>query len=210
MQQLAQPANTQSQVIYSKGQPKMIGLIQIDSFDKEDFQRTAEVTQYPVGDSMTISDNMVLDPDEIQVNGVVGPVSLFDTQIGSSQRVINVYEELSKLMDAMQTVTLVTGLQVRSDVVISGFHVARDATSGQSLIFDMTFKQVVIVKSQSVTIPSAQLPGSQNADGSVNSTGAQAQGTQDKGNQQAKTVNAFMQGEIDGYQKSHGGTLPGL
>jgi hypothetical protein len=170
-----------------------------------------------VEDGSTISDNAVEDPDELTISGVVGSASLLSpvasiASIASSsngisawiQRPLDVDQALLKLKSARQPVTVVTGLRVYSSMMIDDYRVRRDSRTGAALVFTIQFHQIVIVKSQTTTVPAGQIGGG---------VGPQVQSGVGAGNQNTiqppdpvkSTVKLNVQSAAEGFKQGSGG-----
>lgn len=184
-------------LFFSARIPKTIGGVQIDGFVREGHSRSTKTTEYPVEDGDTITDHIVVLPDELSIEGMVGPtmVEVLSSNPASS-RILDTYQQIRALVDAREPVSIATGLKVYQNMVIKEFNVDRDASTGQSLPFTMTLKEIKTVKSQTVYIPASQLGGDS----------AQAQGTSDVGKASAGSVqdNSLMKAYMDGKAKGDG------
>ncbi len=177
------PTEAPAAIVFSMGLPKSIGTILIDAFIDEDHHSVVTVTTSPVEDGSTISDNAIEEPDELIINGVVGAASILNpvASIGSIvagggslssfiSRPLDVDQALYKLKHDRQPVQVVTGLRVYSKMVIADYRVKRNKDTGGALMFTIYLKQIIIVKSQSATVPAAQLGGSSAAQQQAAST----------------------------------------
>lgn len=135
---------------------KSIGSIEIDAFAEEEHGKSASITRYPIEDKSTISDHIVLDPETINIRGIVGTFSLTGAN-GSSNRVRDAYGKIINLMEEKTLISIVTGLRVYSDMFISNFTVPRTAQNGGALNFSMSLQHAVIVSSQVAQIPKTQI-----------------------------------------------------
>jgi hypothetical protein len=144
--------------------PKSIGGFEIDAFLKEHYSYANSVTDIPVEDGSNIADHAVEEALEIQISGFIGkaeftiwegplPKSQSDIQVKDPKtRIRAAYQELLRLKSARQPVDLVTGLDTYHNMVIIGFEIDRDAETGADLPFEMSLKQVKIVKSETTTV----------------------------------------------------------
>lgn len=144
---------TLSSLLFSK---KKIGDIVIDLFETEVHTRTSEVTQYPIESGSTITDHIVNDPIIISVSGIVSdiPTNILGALAGIGEsRANNANEAMNKLIDDKSIVTLVTGLKVYQNMVITNFDVDRSVNTGKTLTFSATLQQVEIVLTELVDVP---------------------------------------------------------
>jgi len=138
--------------ILTKRTSKSIGGIVIDAFVTEGHKRQVDHTEYAIESGSTISDHVRIRPDTLDVSGLL--VVDINKSLGTA------YDSLSALVDKRELVTVVTGLKVYENMVIESLNVDREASTGGSLPFTMTFQRIAIVKSQTATIPKSSLTGS--------------------------------------------------
>lgn len=151
-------ANENARLIFSKGVPKKIGSVQIDAFISEVHTKESTPTRFPVEDGTNISDHVIVAPDGLQINGLIGAAILTSgSEFGN--RALDGFNELSLLLKNKETVTVVTGLKVYTNMIIENFVCNRDSRSGGSLPFSMRLTEIRIVNSQLTTIPKTQLAG---------------------------------------------------
>jgi hypothetical protein len=136
---------------------KSIGGFVIDVFREEKYSFTAETTDIPLEDGSTASDHVVNKPCEIQISAFIGNAEfvVFDgpQQAGDpKERIRAAYYELQRLKTAGEPLTLVTGLDTFRNMVIVSYDISRDVETGSDLPFDMTFKEIRVVKSETVAI----------------------------------------------------------
>lgn len=171
------PGMAPAQILFSLGMPKSIGFIPIDAFPEEDHHSLVTVTTMPVEDGSTISDNAVEEPDELMITGICGPASILNpissiTNIGAAigagvspfqavtSRTLDVDQALYQLKHTRQPVTVVTGLRVYQNMMIMDYRVRRDKDTGGALVFIIQFREIIIVESQTTTVPAGQIGGS--------------------------------------------------
>jgi hypothetical protein len=166
--------------------PKSIGGFAIDAFISEHYSFSNSVTDIPIEDGSTIADHVIENADEIQVKAFIGkteftvwegplPQSTADIAPADPKaRIRAAYYELLRLKRSRQTVDVVMGLGTFHDMVITSFDIDRDVENGADLPFDMSFKRIKKVKSQTTTISAfASKPVMDQAAGSANmGTGA--------------------------------------
>jgi len=174
------PSMAPAQILFSLGMPKSIGFIPIDAFTDEDHHSLVTVTTMPVEDGSTISDNAVEEPDELMITGICGPASLLSpissaVNVGAAigagvsplqaftSRPLDVDQALYALKHARQPVTVITGLRVYQNMMIMDYRVRRDKDTGGALVFIIQLRQIIIVESQTATVPAGQLGGSASA-----------------------------------------------
>lgn len=149
---------------------KSIGGIVIDAFISENYSFPNEATEIPLENGVTITDHVFNKPDEIKIEGFVGVfefeenVTANDAQLeylnkakpDRKERVRFYYNELLRLRNERQPITLVTGLDTYSDMIIMTLDIPRDVETGADLNFTMTLKKLPIIQSETVAINVAE------------------------------------------------------
>jgi hypothetical protein len=143
--------------------PKSIGGFQIDAFINERYSFSNSVTDIPMEDGSHASDHVVENALEIQISGFIGRVEFTAWEGPMSgpsasqakdpkERIKAAYFELLRLKSERQPVDLVTGLDTYPNMVITSFDIDRNASTGMDLPFEMTFKQIRVIKSETTAI----------------------------------------------------------
>lgn len=158
--------------------PVQIGTYVVDAFVSETHQYDSEVTEFPVEQGSAISDNIRPKPVIVTVEGIVSdtPIGrIVDARNGAStdgsafvgtndqataiQRAnaqttpsTDALTAMLAIRDARQPVTIVTTLTRFENMVMTGFSVPRDSTTGAALRFSATFQQITIVSNQRVLV----------------------------------------------------------
>lgn len=189
-----------AQVNFATSRVKTIGGIEVDAFLREQHSRSTQVSDIQVEDGSNISDNAVLDPIPLSIEGIIGPGAASTGSGAPTNRVLEAFNKLDNLWQTAAVISVRTGLKIYDNMMITSFDVDRDASNGQSLPFTMTLKQTRIIKSQTVTIPKAKLGGD---DG----TQKQAQSVADTGRSKAAESQAeWLNGIRKNVRNILGGT----
>ena len=122
---------------------------------------TANVTQYPLESGAFVSDHMQLQPVTISVRAMVGNLML-DPQY-KSEKGTAAWEKLVDLQKTAETVDLITdlGSEIYKNMVITSLSAPRNATVGNSVVFEMEMQQVMFAESvsQAFNPPPPDNPG---------------------------------------------------
>ena len=145
-------------LIFSAGVPKTIGGVLIDAYIQEGHRQTANVTQYPIENGSFIADHVIQRPTVLNIQGLVMRTPI-GTPSPSNTRIFSTFEVLTTLKGLGLPITVVTGLKVYENMIITDFNINRTVGNGQSLPFRMTVQQIQIVQSQTAQIPASQLTG---------------------------------------------------
>lgn len=137
---------------------KGIGNVEIDAFISENHEYRSSISRYPIEEGGDISDNIVNDPVSVSIDGIVGvSTSLFT--VFQLNRPLNAFNELTRIRENKELVTLVTGLKVYNNMHIQDLRFPRNAQNGGALTINATLVQANIVASQFEVIPNASLGG---------------------------------------------------
>lgn len=141
-----------------------VGGVSLDLVLDENHSKSAEVTENPLQDGRAISDGIYLKLREGSLTGLVSNHSLKHTEelekenqnaegllnIAQWQplknRAAEAWNELKAVMEAKQTVTIVTALEVYENVAMTNIETTLDGESGDALAIRITFKQVKTVQ----------------------------------------------------------------
>ena len=141
-----------------------VGGVSLDLILDENHSKSAEVTENPLQDGRAISDGIYVKLREGSLTGLVSNHSLKHTEdIAEENRnaegILNIaqrqplknraaeaWNELKAIMDAKQTVTIVTALEVYENVAVTNIETTLDGESGDALAIRLTFKQVKTVQ----------------------------------------------------------------
>jgi hypothetical protein len=146
--------------------PKSIGGFAIDAFISERYSFSNSVTDIPMEDGSHASDHVIENALEIQISGFIGKAEFTawegpmtgptaDQSRDPKERIREAYFELLRLKSERQPVDLVTGLDTYPNMVITAFDIDRNASTGMDLPFEMTLKQIRVIKSQTTKINAA-------------------------------------------------------
>jgi hypothetical protein len=153
--------------------PKSIGGFEIDAFISEHYSFNNSVTDIPVEEGSNVADNVVEESDTIQISAFIGKTAfeVWEGDIPQSpedipaedpkSRIRAAYQELLRLKREKQPVDVVMGLDTFSNMVITSFDIDREVETGADLPFEMSFKRILIVKSETTTVNAAGPSGDQ-------------------------------------------------
>jgi hypothetical protein len=130
---------------------KLGGTITFDLLLSESHNFTNEVTEHFVEDGSTISDHIKNNLENGIINAVITNYSI--REFGSTaKRDVSVFEALKELWKKRELTTLVTNLQVYDNIALTDVSVDKTPDTGESSNITISFKQVKIVKLQTVEI----------------------------------------------------------
>jgi hypothetical protein len=127
-------------------------IFDFDATTKEAHTHDVDWTMNPVESGIDVTDHAVLKPEELSLSGIVT-----DTPIGGLPplpgRAQSAFDTLLRLRDSKRLVTVVTGLQVYTDMGITSVKVSRDKNTGQSIRPEVSFRKIRKVASIEIEIP---------------------------------------------------------
>lgn len=162
------------------GVNKSIQDLEIDIVSSEVIELPSETTDNPIESGSEVTDHIINKPILLRMVCQIGGSNLTNW----TDRKIEGYEALKKLRDDKQPVTVVSGLETFSNMLINNISIDRNLQNASVLQFQIEFKQAKIVSSQRVDV-------SNNVSATKEpKTKDRATSTQNKGKVQAKSDTA--------------------
>jgi hypothetical protein len=145
-------------VIYRQAKTKL-GALELDAALRETHTLEAEATKNPVEEGFAVTDHLQLQPRTYQVDGVISNTPIIPAEkvtgryeMGQPGRAFSAYEELKRMRTSRQLVTLVTELEKYDNMLMTSLIVPR-GQNGEVLEFTASFRELAIVRTQTVTVP---------------------------------------------------------
>lgn len=162
------------------GVTKQIQDLQIDIVSSEVIELPSETTDNPIESGSEVTDHIINRPILLRMVCQIGGSTL----LNFTDRKLEGYEALKKLRDDKLPVTVVSGLETFSNMLIKNITIDRNLQNASVLQFQIEFKQAKIVSSQRVDV-------SNNVSATKEpQTKDRATSTQNKGKVQAKSDTA--------------------
>ena len=162
------------------GVNKSIQDLEIDIVSSEVIELPSETTDNPIESGSEVTDHIINKPILLRMVCQIGGSNLTNW----TDRKIEGYEALKKLRDDKQPVTVVSGLETFTNMLINNISIDRNLQNASVLQFQIEFKQAKIVSSQRVDV-------SNNVSATKEpKTKDRATSTQNKGKVQAKSDTA--------------------
>lgn len=166
------------------GVTKQIQDLQIDIVSSEVIELQSETTDNPIESGSEVADHIINKPIMLRMVCQIGGSTL----LNFTDRKLEGYEALKKLRDDKLPVTVVSGLETFSNMLINNISIDRNLQNASVLQFQIEFKQAKIVSSQRVEV-------SNNVSATKEpKTKDRATSTQNKGKVQAKSDTATTNG----------------
>lgn len=128
-----------------------IGSISFDLITSEDHNFRSNVTEHPVEDGSDITDHIQNQLQSGTLTGLISNFSINSTGL-ISNRAQDVFDALVSLWELRTLMTAMTMLKVYDNVAITEIPITRDTDSGESIVIQVSFKQVKVVYLQEVTL----------------------------------------------------------
>ena len=130
------------------GVTKQIQDLQIDIVSSEVIELPSETTDNPIESGSEVTDHIINRPIMLRMICQIGGSTL----LNFTDRKLEGYEALKKLRDDKQPVTVVSGLETFSNMLINNITIDRNLQNATVLQFQIEFKQAKIVSSQRVDV----------------------------------------------------------
>jgi hypothetical protein len=141
-------------------QYNMMSTLPIDVTISESHNLKQRVTDKPVEGGAIISDNIILLPTTIKINGVL------QGDFFSGLTLTDKFNALKELRKSREPFTLTTSLDVYENMFFDGeITIDRDASNSKAIVFTATLKQINIIESLTKQVPAKSVAQSQDAKG---------------------------------------------
>ena len=131
------------------GVTKQIQDLQIDIVSSEVIELPSETTDNPIESGAEVTDHIINRPIMLRMICQIGGSTLLNF---TDDRKLEGYEALKKLRDDKLPVTVVSGLETFSNMLINNISIDRNLQNASVLQFQIEFKQAKIVSSQRVDV----------------------------------------------------------
>jgi hypothetical protein len=145
-------------IIYRQARTKL-GALELDSALRETHTLEAEATKNPVEEGFAVTDHLQLQPRTYQLDGVVSNTPIVPVnktterfEMGQPGRAFIAWEELKRMRAQRELVTIVTELEKYDNMLMTSLVVPR-GNQGELLEFTASFRQLTIVRTQTVQLP---------------------------------------------------------
>ena len=169
--------------------------MEFDVVSSEQHQWEANVTSNPVEIGSTINDHVQLQPDKLDISGIISNSTLegskgkfleklFDFLDGETA-VQKAFDQLRKLLESCQPVTVYTRYKTYNDMVLTSLSIPRTVENGDSIEFTASFTHIKRVSTLTVNAEDAGINPKSTSDESI---GRKSQPQQNQGNTTPRSV----------------------
>lgn len=137
-------------------EPTKIGVIDVDVMVESEFNLESEVSEYPVEDGFTISDNVTQKQLKLSLVVMISPmpVTWYENFKETAQdRVFNAIDEFYWIWQRREPITIVTKSNVWEDMVMTSCPIRRNKEDGIALKAAIDFVQIIKVDTKTEQIP---------------------------------------------------------
>lgn len=103
------------------------------------------VPMHPTAEGFKVADHSYRDPTTLQLSIVFG--------VNDGLTLIEIYDKLLTMMDAREPMDVATGKRLHKNMLIVGLSNVTDADNERLLRIDVDLQELVIVKTQTTTVP---------------------------------------------------------
>jgi hypothetical protein len=137
--------------------PTRIAALELDALISATHAGEVEVTDHPVEDGSNPADHKREKPETLTIEGIVSNIPLTqsarDDYDAGTNRAQSAYDQLRAIKAGADLIDVVTPRRSYSNMVLTSLSVPEDAKLGDALSFTASFKQVRVVTSQTVQVP---------------------------------------------------------
>jgi len=122
-----------------------IATVTLDATLSEDHEYNSKVTSFPVEDGRVVTDHIIKEPERVQISGIVSDTPL--AILTSFNRSIDAFNRLVQIYENKEIITVVTGIKIYTDMVMTSLQVPRNLQTGQSLNFIIELQKILLDRS---------------------------------------------------------------
>lgn len=157
---------------FSTGVPTTVGALELDALLSEVTDLTAKATEYAVEEGSPISDHVVIQPERLKVSGWITPTNVQLMQADGRPKMLEAKATLRKMIDDRAEVTIVTGMDTYSGMILESCSIGRTNEGGEKFTVDMDFVKIRKAVLRKADIPPDKTKGT--ATGKAGSTNTKA------------------------------------
>ena len=128
-----------------------IGDIEMDVVLNEEHDFSTRVSRNPLEDGTEFTDNIVLLPVSLKMTARVSDASMTPLIPTLGSKSIDAYNALVELQTSKTLIDVSTGIRVYSNMYVERITVPRQSTDGNSLRFELTLSELLIIGDKTET-----------------------------------------------------------
>jgi hypothetical protein len=136
----------------------LIGVI--DLYPEENHRLIATKTKYPIESGSSRTDNAVMEPKALVLQGWVSdllPLTGGIVSIPGPGRTKEAWTRLNELMAKLEPLTAITTLGIYENMFIASIDAPVDESTGRTLKFTMLMEEILFSETEVVQLPASQL-----------------------------------------------------
>lgn len=145
-------------ITFPVGEVSNVGVLELDVMLTEANTLSAKATEYVVEDGSPISDHVIIESEKLKLSGWVTPTDVFLMTAVGRPKLIDAKATLRKIMTDRQTVTVTTGMDSYTDMVVESCEIGR-SNEGDRLTVDLALVKIRKALLRRVDIPAAKTSG---------------------------------------------------
>lgn len=193
-------------LVFGEKRKSQIGVVQMDATLSEVHTSEADVTEHPVEEGANITDHIRRLPEAVEINGIVSntPIVFLASLTAESplendvtpvtDRAGAAYDELIRIKDQGELVTVVTTLRDYENMALTSVVVNRDAQSGNVMNAQLSLREIIIAKTKDVEAATPEVDANQVPLDQGTQTAGAASAATTAANQQEVSVVASLLG----------------
>lgn len=137
--------------------PVSVAGIEFDALINESRSLTADTPEYPIETGFVISDSLILKPQVLSMTLFLTdtPISWRRRSGGAQGKIQYVIDRLEEAYFKRELVKVVTSDKTYTNMAITAITIAKSTETGYAREIPITFKEVLVTKSATTTIPAA-------------------------------------------------------
>jgi len=148
-----------------------IGGFVADVTVREEHSDELVVTENPVEQGATITDHAFKVPARLKVD--VGYSNSSVQSLGDPNYVQDIYAQFLALQASRQPLDVITGKRVYSSMLITNLRTVTDEATENALLLTVEMKEIILVDTQTVSVPSSAVQSTPSATGATQNLGTQ-------------------------------------
>jgi len=122
-----------------------VGTIELDASINEEHDFDTRISTNPTEDGVEHADNIILLPVVLSMTARVSDASMIPLVPSFGSKSIDAYNALVELQTSKTLIDVTTGIRTYVNMFVKRIAVPRQSTDGNSLRFEMTFQELLIV-----------------------------------------------------------------
>lgn len=145
-------------IVYSSGVQTSIDVLQLDVLLTEDTSLSAKATRYAVENGSPITDHVVLDSEGLRLSGWITPNNVYQMTAEGRPKLLDAKETLRKMVSDRKAITVTTGLDTYTDMVVEKCDIGRN-NEGDRITIDMELVKIRKAELRRADIPPDKTKG---------------------------------------------------